>query len=501
MERRSFIKRSLAVGGAALLARPASAFGAGEPAAQEPTHTPALAFTGARFPESFLWGTATAAHQVEGAWKDDGKGESIWDRWGHSPGRIAGGANADTACDQYHRFKDDIEIMKRLNLKSYRFSVSWPRVLPTGTGAVNAKGLDYYSRLTDALLEAGIRPFCTIYHWDLPQALEEKGGWPNRDLAGHFADYAALLAKHLGDRITVWAPFNMPETFTYYGYGNGRFPPGRANTDDYLRALHTVALAQGLAYRSIKAASSKATVGSAYGMEPAFPRTQSDADREAARRFHELHNTLFLNATLTGRYPDVFAGPIPYEAMGFRSGDEAVLKCPLDWVGVHYYLRLAIAAATEPPKPRGGGQTPDPMSQFHIGLFNEGPKNDAGWEMWPQGLSYLVTQVSKLTGNLPIEITETGSVFADGPGADGAVHDKRRIAFYRDHLAELARAIQAGVNVRSYHAWSLLDNFEWNDGYTRRFGLTWVDFASQERKIKDSGLWYGRVAAANRVDV
>jgi len=245
---------------------------------------------------------------VEGSWNIDGKGESIWDRNAHTPGKIKDGSNGDVACDQYHRYQEDIAIMKRLNLKSYRFSTSWPRVLPEGTGKVNQKGLDYYSRLADALLEAGIRPFCTIYHWELPQALEDRGGWPNRDLASYFADFAAILAKNLGDRITVWAPFNMPVTFTYHGYGNGWDPPHKKDIDQFLKAAHTVNLAQGMAFRAIKAESSKATVGSAYGMEPIYPKTNSEADRAAAARLHAARNLYCIEPAFHGTYPKAFIG-------------------------------------------------------------------------------------------------------------------------------------------------------------------------------------------------
>ncbi len=287
MNRRTFIRNSLLAAGGAALAGSGPAQLAAAPEASAVADAP---IAGARFPKNFLWGMATSSYQVEGAWDADGKGESIWDRWAHTKGRIASGSNADVTCDQYHLYKDDVALLKQLNQKSYRFSISWPRVLPQGTGTLNVKGLDYYKRLTDALLEAGIRPFCTLYHWDLPQALEERGGWPNRDLAGYYADYAGLMAKHLGDRITIWAPFNMPWWFTYAGYAVGWNPPGRANIDGFLRALHTVALAQGMAYRSLKAASSKANVGSAYSYEPAYPKTDSEADREAARRFDLLNN-------------------------------------------------------------------------------------------------------------------------------------------------------------------------------------------------------------------
>lgn len=269
MNRRRFLSNSLLTAGAAVFAP-----GIAEASASYPTEQNQEGAT-TPFPENFLWGMATAAFQVEGAWDADGKGESIWDRWTHQTGKIKGAATADVACDSYHLYPRDIEILKQLNQKSYRFSISWPRIQPTGTGAPSAKGIDHYSRLVDAVLEAGIRPFCTIYHWDLPQALEDRGGWPNRDLAGYFAEYAGILAKHLGDRITIWAPFNMPWSFTWMGYGAGVFPPGRTSYRDFLRAAHTVSLAQGECSRAIKAASSKATVGSAYGMAPAYPKMPS----------------------------------------------------------------------------------------------------------------------------------------------------------------------------------------------------------------------------------
>ena len=453
----------------------------------------------ARFPSDFLWGAATSAFQVEGAWQSDGKGESIWDRWSHSPGRIKDGSNADIACDQYHLFRDDVALMKHLNLRSYRFSVSWPRVLPNGTGQPNCKGLDYYSRLADALLDAGIRPFCTIYHWDLPQKLEDLGGWPNRDLAGYFADYSGLLAKHLGDRITVWAPFNMPWWFLYAGYARNWAPPGRRNIDDFLRALHTVGLAQGLAYRSLKAASSQASVGSAYAYEPAYPKTDIAADRAAAERFHLLNNVFFLHAARHGSYPEAFDGGVPRETMGFRSGDEHLLKVPLDWIGVHYYNRLCVSAAEADPV--ADYRHADPMASCRIEHFAEGPRTDSGSEIWPRGFYDELMRLTRDYDSPILEITETGGDFSDGRGADGRIRDVRRIDFYRQHLAEMARAMNDGARVRAYHAWSLLDNFEWNQGFSPRLGLIWMDRATLRRTIKDSGLWYGRVAAVNRLDI
>jgi beta-glucosidase len=365
----------------------------------------------------------------------------------------------------------------------------------------------------DVLLEAGIRPFCTLYHWDLPQQLEDLGGWPNRDLAGYFADYAGILAKELGDRITVWAPFNMPWTFTNLGYGTGVFPPGRAKFTDFLKAAHTVNLAQGEALRSIKAASSKATVGSAYGMSPAYPKKNDEADKAATARYHAMNNLFFLETAIHGKYPNAFVGEIPYDAMGFRAGDEKIMQAPLDWIGFHYYTRRFVSASGSAARAAGAGalatETQDTgaggseYTQFTSEMPSEGAITDGGLEIWPRGIYDLVMQISHEYNFPAIEITESGCGYLDAPydRSGGHVPDTRRINFFQSELAELARAIKDGAKVRAFHAWSALDNFEWNDGYTQRYGLAYVDFRNQKRTIKDSGLWYGRVAASNRLDV
>ncbi|MGA8618131.1 MAG: GH1 family beta-glucosidase [Candidatus Sulfotelmatobacter sp.] len=512
MNRRQFLSKSFAVAG--------STFALGDGLLGDPFHVEqALGavvpseVASARFPDGFLWGMATASYQVEGGWNEDGKGESIWDRFSHTVGKVRGGATGDVACDQYHRYPEDIAILKQLNQKSYRFSISWPRIQASGTGTPNDKGLDHYSRLVDALLSAGIRPFCTLYHWDLPQALEDRGGWPNRDLAGYFADYAGIVAKHLGDRITVWAPFNMPWTVSYLGYGVGTFPPGRANYRDFLRAAHSINLAQGEGFRAIKAASSKATVGSAYGMAPAYPKTSSEADRAAAVRYHAMNNVYFLETAIHGRYPKAFVVETPYEAMGFRPGDDKVMQVPLDWIGFHYYTRRIVSDAGGGAHPNGatfgteieqdtsGGR--DPYTRFHAVMPTEAPLTDAGLEVWPHGIYDLVTQITRDYNHPIIEITESGCSYLDAPyeKENGRVPDARRIDFFRAELAELSRAIADGASVRAFHAWSLLDNFEWADGYSQRYGLTYVDFRDQKRTVKDSGLWYGRVAGANGLNV
>jgi len=513
MDRRSFIKSSLLAGSGALARTRGLAARSGELQEPGPGAVRISEMRRARFPDGFLWGVASAAYQVEGAWNLDGKGESNWDRFSHTVGKIKGGATGDVACDQYHRYREDVAILKRLNQKSYRFSTSWARIQPAGTGAVSQRGIDYYSRLTDALLEAGIRPFCTIYHWDLPQALEDRGGWPNRDLASYYADFAGILAKNLGDRITTWAPFNMPWTFTYYGYGVGVFPPGKTSFDQFLKAAHTVNLAQGEAFRSIKAVSRYATVGSAYGMAPAYPKTASEADRAATARYHAMNNLYFLNTAIHGEYPKAFVGETPYEAMGFKPGDGKIMKVPLDWVGFHYYTRRIVSHANErclsgnvrhygtETEGGGGSASRDPMTQIHVEMPTEGPLTEAGLEIWPRGIYDLAMQISREYNHPIIEISENGCCYLDAPDETGRVPDTRRIAFHQQILAELARAIADGARVRAYHAWSLVDNFEWTDGYTERYGLTYVDFRNQKRTIKDSGHWYGRVAALNRLDV
>jgi len=527
MNRRRFLGQSLATAGAALLATRAEAANSPASSNQAASHpevsdhalqgpfpgsVPDAAIAAAGFPDGFLWGLATAAFQIEGAWKEDGKGESIWDRFTHTVGKVKGSATADVACDSYHLYPQDIAILKQLHQKSCRFSISWPRIQPSGVGAPNPKGLDHYSRYVDALLEAGIRPFCTVYHWDLPQALEDRGGWPNRDLAGYFADYAGILAQHLGDRITVWAPFNMPWTVAYLGYGSGAFPPCRSNYTDFLRAAHTINLAQGESFRAIKAASSKATVGSAYGMSPAYPKTDSEADRAAAERYHAFNNVYFLETALYGRYPDAFVVPTPYELMGFRPGDEKIMKVPLDWLGFHYYTRRIVRDARVAEHSGSGGLATETLDTANGGdrwtqlvavMPTEGPLTDGGLEVWPRGIYDLVTRISHDYHQPIIEITESGCSYLDTPyhGDNGRVPDARRIAFFRQELAELSRAIADGARVRAFHAWSLLDNFEWADGYSERYGLTYVDYRDEKRTVKDSGLWYGRVAEANRLDV
>jgi len=489
MERRHFLRHCLMLAGGSMLVRHAD--GLADTLAAKAAGAASL--DGA-FPAGFLWGAATAAYQVEGAWNADGRGESIWDRFAHTPGKIKGGTNGDVACDSYHRYREDIALMKRLGVKSYRYSIAWPRVQPTGKGAANAKGLDYYKRLTDATLEAGIRPFPTLYHWDLPQPLEDAGGWPNRDTAQRFADYAAIVAAALGDRIGQCAIFNEPKTFTHVGYWQGTHAPGRTDPLAMLRATHTVNLAQGLAFRALKSAKASLKVGGVIDVAPMNPATDSAADRDAAARWYKFLNLWFLYPALKGTYPDgVLPAAQQASLLGWRDGDADVVRADLDFVGLNYYSPWIVRHA-----PQGNGVPGlDTQADWAAG---SGAKADNGWAIDPQGFYAILKDMAGHTGGRPLEITENGAAYNIGPDAQGRIRDTRRIEWLRQHLRELSRAIRDGVPVRAYHCWSLLDNFEWAEGYTQRFGLVHVDFEhGGKRTVKDSGDWYAKVVAANRV--
>src|SRR5216683_1734940 len=481
MDRRSFLAKTSAWAAAAALPKlsNASVIPTLDPASEQSSMPGQIAF-----PKDFLWGSATASYQVEGAWNIDGRGESIWDRYSHTPGNVKGG------------WTEDVAIMKQMNLRSYRYSIAWPRIQPSGSGASNQKGIDFYKRLTDAVLGAGMRPLVTLFHWDLPQTLEDQGGWPNRDTAARFADYVEIVIKTLGDRINTWAIFNEPWVFTYVGYAEGRHAPGKTDFDLFLKSAHTVNLAQGDAFRAIKAIAPKSKVGTAFSMSPAAPLTSSAEDAAAARRFDAFNNVWFLETALRGRYPEAFVHGTPLETMGFQSGDEKRMIAPLDYIGVNYYFRRIVSASTSTTA-ASSKVSYDAMG-FAIAMGKNGPLTEIGWEVYPRGLYDIVQRVSK-DYKLPIEITENGCSYGDYPDANGRVADNRRIDYYREHLRELARAIRDGADVRGYHAWSILDNFEWAEGYTQRFGLVYIDFPTQRRYMKDSAKWFSKIASTNTV--
>ena len=431
------------------------------------------------FPDTFLFGAATAAAQIEGASKEDGKGQSTWDRFAHAPGNIKDGSTPDVACDSYHRWPEDVALLRRMNLQSFRFSVSWPRIFPEGHGAVNQKGLDHYSRLIDALLAANIQPLVTAFHWDLPLALEEAGGWPNRDTASHFADYAGLLAKTFGDRVRRWCLLNEPQAFTVVGYGWGAFPPGIKNRSLMLRATHCANLAQGLGCRAMKAQNSRLQLGIAHDFDLGQPLTDSDADQAAWKRYDAFRNLWFLEPAFSGKYPDAFEGGVPAEAMGLKPEDKAVLKVPLDFTGINYYCEREYFAVGEKQNLLHG-----------LNAHAEKPKD----RRYPQGMQEVLLRMTRDYGR-PIEITETGWVSPDAPDAEGRVRDPERIQFLRTVLAAIHQALAKGADIRSIHVWSLLDDWEWTSGFTPRIGLTYVDYNNRQKRIlKDSGIWYGEVA-------
>jgi beta-glucosidase len=384
--------------------------------------------------------------------------------------------------------------MRALNLNSYRLSIAWTRIQPKGTGKPNPKGIDFYSRLLDALVKAGIRPLVTLYHWDLPQPLEDAGGWPNRDTAARFASYVEIVARALGDKISDWVLMNEPNSFTSVGYLDGTRAPGKQNILSFLKASHTANLAQGMGFRALKAICPNARVGSAFFLSPCEPVSNTEADQLAAERAHGVINRWFLDPPLRGTYPEVF--PVsPAFFMGIRSGDLDLIRVPLDFIGANIYTRTMVAAASHAERFSDIRLMVMP-AKMQIG-GSEGPKTEFGWECWPQSLYDMLMRITRDYDRPVIEITENGCSFSDGPDEQGVIRDTRRIEFHHAHLMQLAHAIRDGADVRGYHAWSLIDNFEWNFGYSQRFGLVHVDFATQKRTVKESGRWYAEVAGNN----
>lgn len=431
------------------------------------------------FPPGFLWGTATSAYQIEGAVHEDGRGPSIWDDFCRIKGAIRDGSDGSIACDHYHRYAEDVALMRSLGVQAYRFSVAWPRVLPQGRGAINQKGLDFYQRLVDALLEAGIRPFVTLYHWDLPSALNAQGGWTNRDSAGWFADYAAVMVRALGDRVKDWITLNEPWCSAYLGYELGKHAPGYRDRTLAARAAHHLLLAHGMATQAIRAAGDAQTrVGITLNFAPNLPATDSEADRKAAAEAPDWLYEPFAEPIFTSAYNARVLEQLG-GAVEIRAGDLATIATRLDFLGVNYYTATLISAER--------GVVNDDNPEYTL----------MGWQIRPQGLYALLMRLHHDTrGQLPIYITENGASFEDTV-VDGHVHDERRVAYLRAHIAAVHRAIQDGADVRGYFVWSLLDNFEWDWGYQQFFGLVRVDYTTQARLIKDSGYFYREVIANN----
>ena len=452
-----------------------------------------------KFPKNFLWGAATAAYQIEGAWNADGKGESIWDRFSHTPGNIKNGDTGDTACDHYHRWHEDLQIMKELGLKAYRFSVSWPRILPVGRGKINPPGLDFYDRLVNALLEADICPFVTLYHWDLPQALQDDGGWASRSTAEAFAAYTDVVSRQLGDRVKHWITHNEPSVAAYNGHLTGDHAPGLRDMGTALQVSHHLLLSHGWAVPVIRRNSSGAQVGTAINVNRVLPASPSRADFEANRRGEGMWSRWFLDPLYGRRYPaDLVAdyiaeGALPPEGLTYiHNGDLEAISTQTDFLGLNHYTRILSRSEAVPESEN----LPPSVIQA--------PRDDAhwmemGWEIYPQGLFEVLSWLYYEYKVSRIYITENGCSFSDGPDETGRVQDRRRINYLRGHLDAAKKALDLGIPLEGYFAWSLVDNFEWGYGYSQRFGLTWVDYDTQQRILKDSARWYQSVITENEL--
>ncbi len=432
------------------------------------------------FPPGFLFGAATSAYQIEGSAQAEGRGPSWWDRFAREPGRIRDGSSGDIACDHYRRWAQDLDLMQALHLQAYRFSIAWPRVLPEGRGRLNPAGLDFYERLVDGLLARGIAPYVTLYHWDLPLALADAGGWQSRDTAAAFADYARALMHRLGDRVASWATLNEPRCAAWVGHYEGRHAPGlQGDLPATLAAAHHQLLGHGLAVQALRAERPQARLGIVLDLKPHTPASPLAADEAAAWRGDGVFNRWFLDPLFRGRYPEdvaeAFAAAMPAQ----QPGDLQTIATPIDQLGINYYTRARVRHAPERPYP---SLTEERAVGAHHSTMD--------WEDWPEGLTQTLLRVHRDYAPPAIYIAENGAAEPDRVGADGRVRDPARQRYLRGHLQACAQAIAQGVPLQAYFAWSLMDNFEWGRGYTQRFGLVHVDYATQQRRIKDSGLDY-----------
>ncbi len=440
-----------------------------------------------RFPDRFLWGASTSAYQIEGSPLADGAGPSIWQRFAHSPGRTTNGDTGDVACDHYRRFRDDVRLMHELGLQAYRFSISWSRVLPEGTGRVNPAGLDFYERLVDELLKFDITPNATLFHWDLPAALDDRGGWLNRDVAEWFGDYASLMFDRLGDRVPMWATLNEPWVVTDGGYLHGALAPGHRNLFEAPIASHNLLRAHGRGVQAFRARARTGKIGLVVNLEPKDPATDSAADRAAAIRGDAYMNRQYLDPVFKGSYPDemkeIFGAAWPE----FPADDFSLIREKIDFIGINYYTRGVVR----------DDPTALPVRIAYV-KQPEHAYTETGWEFHPESLTRTLLWVTERYGRIPLYVTENGAAFYDAPHAiDGEVRDPLRVWYYREHLKAAHAAIAKGADLRGYFAWSLLDNYEWSLGYSKRFGIVHVDYATQERTPKHSALYYRDVIRSN----
>lgn len=453
------------------------------------------------FPENFIWGTATSSYQIEGAWNEDGKGESIWDRFSHTPGNVLNNDNGDVAIDHYHRYQEDVELMKNIGLQAYRFSIAWPRVLPRGRGKVNQAGVDFYSRLVDALLEAGITPFATLYHWDLPQALHEEGGWPVRSTAEAFVEYTDVITRALGDRVKNWMTHNEPAVVANLGYLIGVHAPGiKGDISATLKSAHHLLLSHGWAVPVIRQNSPSCEVGIVLNIRFNQSASASWADRQAMLEEESIWIRNYLEPLAGRQYPAEtmkrlqIGDSLPVDCLSFiQPGDMEVIATPIDFIGVNHYTRQVFRNKNVPQKENL------PQTNFPA-LENEDNYTEMGWEVFPEGLLRVLGRLHFEYQFPKIYVTENGASYSDGPDKDGKVSDERRISYLREHFRAAHQAIQAGIPLAGYFVWSLFDNFEWAYGYAQRFGIVWVDYETQKRIVKDSGHWFKEVIKANGLD-
>jgi beta-glucosidase len=462
--------------------------------------------SGLEFPSDFLLGSATAAYQIEGAYQEDGRGPSIWDTFSHTPGRTLDGDTGDVADDHYHRMTSDLDLMKRLGLEAYRFSIAWTRIQPEGRGKPLEAGLSFYSRLLDGLLERGIKPIATLYHWDLPQALEDKGGWPERDTALRFAEYASIVGEALGDRVAVWTTMNEPWCAAFLGYGAGGHAPGRTSDLAALRAAHHLNLGHGLALPELRHVVSKPDAQYSITLNFHSLRGDDSSSPEAIRRIDALANRCFTGPVLHGEYPiDLLQDTLPITDWSFvQPGDLEIIHQPIDFLGVNYYSTATVRMWNGKSKRltndghRDVGGSAWPGSRDVEFLPQPGPLTAMGWNIAPEALEELLVSLSTEFPDLPLMVTENGVAY-DDVEVDGQIHDVNRIDYLRRHFTAAHRAIARGVDLRGYLVWSLLDNFEWNYGYSKRFGLVRVNYETQERIVKDSGLWFADLIETRRI--
>ncbi|HVB72090.1 MAG TPA: GH1 family beta-glucosidase [Ktedonobacteraceae bacterium] len=449
------------------------------------------------FPPDFLWGAATSAYQIEGAVHEGGRAPSVWDRFAATPGATYQGQTGEIAADHYHHVEEDVALMAELNLNAYRFSLSWPRILPQGSGAVNEQGLDFYDRLVDALLAKGIRPFATLYHWDLPVALQDRGGWLNRDTAYAFADYAEVVARRLGDRIDWWLTQNEPWCSAYLGYALGIHAPGLHDKQLAVNVGHHVLLAHGLSVPRLRAhLSSQAQVGIALDFYPAYAADDSPESQLAVKRADIFRNRWFLDPLFLARYPEGLFTDMGVAPPAMHDDDFSIISVPLDFLGVNYYSRMLVRSRTDIETVANQMLSADSFEA--IERIPGASYTEMGWEIFPDGLANILTRIHREYAPKAMVVTESGAAFDDQWDGNGNIHDQQRIDYLRGHIQTVARVMRQGVPIKGYFVWSFLDNFEWSEGYRKRFGLVYVDYPTQQRIVKESGRWYAGFIEENR---